>query len=301
MPRTEADDSEELAMSFEDVMQALERWQVATEALAALGAEASLNLDGGQAPPEIIDALRAVSATAGLDLDELEPQQHQMIAALARLYIRQAADVLEEPERPAGWTFTDPTILDGWGRGSMMVPPLIAAAHADLRDVRSFLDVGTGVGLLSVAAASVWQEANIVGIDVWDPSLERARSHVAQANLGERITLRKQGVAAIDDVDTFDCVWVPTFFLTEPVLTDALPRLLRATRPGGWIALGRFVTPSDPLQAATTAFRTIRGGGFDLDPKRGSKLLEQAGWVAVQVVPPTGPAPLELILGQKPA
>jgi hypothetical protein len=140
----------------------------------------------------------------------------------------------------------------------------------------------------------------MVGVDVGDPWLERARNHVAQAKVGDRVTLRKQDVTAIDDVDTFDCTWVPTFFLTETVLTDALPGLVRATRPGGWIALGRFVTPSDPLHAATTAFRTTRGGGFDLDPKRGSKLLEQAGCVAVHVVAPTGPAPLELILGQRP-
>ena len=38
---------------------------------------------------------------------------------------------------------------------------------------------------------------------------------VAQAGLGYRIELRKQDVAEVDDVDRYDCVWVPTFFLTE--------------------------------------------------------------------------------------
>jgi 2-polyprenyl-3-methyl-5-hydroxy-6-metoxy-1,4-benzoquinol methylase len=289
-------------MSFEDVMQAVSRWEVAVSALAALGAELSLKQSDQAAPPEIVDALRSVSTAAGLgDLGELNPQQQQIALALARLAIRQAADLLDAPGRTPGWQFTDPEILDGWGRGSTMVPTLLAAAHSDLQGVRAFLDVGTGVGLLAVAATSIWPNATVVGIDMWDPSLERARANVAHADLTERITLRKQDVTAVDDVDAFDLVWVPTFFLQEPVLAQALPALVRATRPGGWIALGRFVTPTDPLELATNALQTIRGGGFDLEAKRGVELLEQAGCASCQVVPPPGPAPLELIIGQKPA
>ena len=99
------------------------------------------------------DALRGVLEAAGLTgLDELAPQQQAIVASLARLYVHQADELLEAPGRSAGWTFTDPVILDGWGRGSMMVPPAIKAAHPDLADVTSFLDVGTGVGLLAVSA-----------------------------------------------------------------------------------------------------------------------------------------------------
>ncbi len=72
----------------------------------------------------------------------------------------------------------------------MMVPPMIAGANPALQDIASFLDVGTGVGQLAVAAAGLWPRATIVGIDVWQPSLERARANVAQAGLGERIELR---------------------------------------------------------------------------------------------------------------
>jgi tRNA1(Val) A37 N6-methylase TrmN6 len=68
-----------------------------------------------------------------------------------------------------------------------MIPALIATAYPDLVNVRSFLDVGTGVGLLAVAAARVWPAATIVGIDPWEPSLERARANVAQAGLDGRM------------------------------------------------------------------------------------------------------------------
>ena len=76
--------------------------------------------------------------------------------------------------------------------------------------------------------------------------------------------------------------------------------LTRATRPGGWIVLGRFAPPPDPLAEATATLRTIRGGGFDLDGKRAVELLEQAGCTSVHAAPRMGPAPMELVLGQKP-
>lgn len=288
-------------MAFEDVIGIVSRWTVVTEALAALGAELTLKKSDDAAPPDIATALNAVSVAAGLgDLDELAPQQQAIVAALVRLTFRQATDVLDHPAREAGWTYTNPVILDGWGRGSSMVPMLIAA-NPELREVGSFLDVGTGVGLLAVAAASVWSTATIVGIDTWDPSLERARAHVTQAGLGDRVTLRKQSVVDLEDDDQYDCIWVPTFFLTEVVLTDALPKLVRATRRGGWIVLGRFASPPDPLAEATTNLRTIRGGGFDLDAKRAAELLQRAGCTTVHAAPRMGPAPLELILGQRPA
>ena len=287
-------------MAFEDVMGVVSRWLVATEALAALGAELTLMQSAEPAPPEIVAALRAVSVAAGLgDLGELAPQQQAMVALQVRLYLRQAADLLDDPAREPGWTYTDPVILDGWGRGSAMVP-MMMAANPELQAVESFLDVGTGVGLLAVAAAGVWPNATIVGIDTWDASLERARANVAQAALGDRVTLRTQNAADVDEEDCYDCVWIPTFFLTEGNLSRALPGLVRATRPGGWIVLGRFAPPPDPLAEATGTLRTIRGGGFDLDAKHAVELLQQAGCASVHAAPRVGPVPLELILGQKP-
>ena len=51
----------------------------------------------------------------------------------------------------------------------------------ELAGVRSFLDVGSGIGLLAIAAAGVWPQAAIVGIDVWGPSLEAAMPRLYRA------------------------------------------------------------------------------------------------------------------------
>ncbi|MEY2424240.1 MAG: hypothetical protein QOI95_4307 [Acidimicrobiaceae bacterium] len=288
-------------MVFEDVMGAVMRWMTATEALAALGAELALQQPDAQAPPEIVTALHAVSTAGGLtDLHELPPPQAAMVLGIIRMSLHQATDLLDHPGKAPGWTFTDPAILDGFGRASAMIPMLIASSHSDLAEVTSFLDVGTGVGLLAIAATNVWPSATVVGIDPWEVSLERARANVADAGLASRITLRPQDLASIDDTDAFDCAWIPTFFLTEAALADGLPAVVRALRPGGWVALGLNKPAPDALADATAALRWIRGGGTLLDPDAAGKLLADAGFEAVHTATPSGPTPLALVLGQRP-
>ena len=294
-------------MSFEDLMAVVGRWLVATEALAAVGAELNLSPVQGAEPgpqphPDVLRALRAVSAAAGLaGPGDLPEPQRDMVRGLIRMCLRQAQDLLDDPARAPGWTFTDPAILRGWGLGSMVVPGALAAAAPELADIGSFLDVGTGVGLLAVAAARVWPRAAITGIDVWPPALGQAADTVQRAGLGDRVTIREQDVTALDDAQAYDCAWVPTFFLTEPALDAALPRLFRSLRPGGWLVLGRMVSPPDPLAEAVTALRTVRGGGTDFDAKSLAAALEGAGCTGIRAVPRQGPAPLEYIIGSRPA
>jgi hypothetical protein len=134
---------------------------------------------------------------------------------------------------------------------------------------------------------------------VWGASLETAAASIRAAGLGDRITLRDQDVAALDDSDAYDCAWFPTFFVTEPVLEAAMPRLYRALRPGGWLVLGRMASSPDPLARAVGTLRTIRGGGADFDAKRLVAALEAVGCMAVRVVPRQGPAPMEYVIGRR--
>jgi SAM-dependent methyltransferase len=287
-------------MSFEELMGTVQGMSTAVDALAAIGAELSLRSSGTPVDPQVEAALARVTAVAGVpDLESIPPPQQAMALSLIRLFFAQAANLLAEPARSPGWTFTDPNVLDGFGRGSMMVPVRLAAAP-ELANVSSFLDVGAGVGLLAVSAANVWPDATVVGIDVWEPSLERARANVGAAGLDDRIALRKQDVTALDDVDAFDAAWVPTFFLPEEVLQAALARLMRAVRPGGWVVLGVFLPGADPVASATNALYTIRGGGCVLDEKRAAELLGEAGFAAVHSLERAMPMPLGFVLGQRP-
>jgi predicted O-methyltransferase YrrM len=291
----------ESPVSFEQVMASVGQWMVAAEALAAVGAELSLSPSGADVSPEVRSALRAVSSAAGLEnLDRLPPQQREMAVGLIRLTLHHAVELVDRPARAPGWSYTEPAILEGWGRGSMIVPGAIKATAPELADVRSFLDVGTGIGLLAVAAARVWPNASVVGIDIWSPSLELAQKTVREAGLEHRITIRDQDAAALDDVAAYDCAWVPTFFFQRPLLETVIQRVFRALQPGGWMVLGRFVAPPNPLAAATSYLRLVRGGGADYDVPELSEALRQVGGVGVRVLPRQGPAPLEYIIAQRP-
>jgi 2-polyprenyl-3-methyl-5-hydroxy-6-metoxy-1,4-benzoquinol methylase len=284
-------------VSFPEVMGTVSRFATSLDALSAIGAYLALG-DGGDATTR--EALRDVIKAAGIDdLDTLQPQEKAMVQNMVNLYFALAREMLESPERPAGWTYTDPAVLEGMGRGSSMLPPLIAEATAHFGPVASFLDVGTGVGWLAIAAAKVWPEAHIVGLDIWDTSIDRARAHVDESGLSDRVEIRKQDVTALDEKETYDGAWLPTFFFSTDLLRTALTRVMEALKPGGWIVLGRFMPLPDPLAQAASDLRTVRGGGAPLAVDQAVQLLSQAGCTDVKDVGQLGQIPVAFVIGRK--
>ena len=125
---------------MQEVMAAVNRLQAATGTFAALGARLSISSTDVVAP-EIVAALDDVLGVAGIpDVNTLEPQQRMMMAGVVRTVFAQAGDVIARPTRESGWSYTDPAVLEGTGRASMMMPTLMAAAP-ELAGVSSFLDV----------------------------------------------------------------------------------------------------------------------------------------------------------------
>lgn len=284
-------------MSIHEVMIAASRLLASTEALAALGARAGVEPDS--IPSEIAAAIDDVLTAAGVpDLSTLPPPQRAMVAAFVRSAFGQAGNLLTQPARDAGWAYTDSTVLEGQGRGSMILPSILAQT-GEFGEVTSFLDVGTGVGWLAVGAAQVWPDSRIVGIDTWEPSLERARTNVADTGLGDRIELRNENLADLGDRDRFDLTWLPSFFMPRDVVAAGLGRILAATRPGGQVVVARYDPPSDELANATLRLRTIRDGGAWLETEEIIGLLGASGWADVRTVPTAGPMPLTFVAGRR--
>jgi protein-L-isoaspartate O-methyltransferase len=284
-------------MGFPEVMGTVSRFATSLDAMSAIGAYLALG-DGGDAATRA--ALQDVIKAAGIgDIDALQPQEKAMVQNMVNLFFALAREMLESPERPAGWTYTDPVVLEGMGRGSSMLPPLMAQATAHFGPVESFLDVGTGVGWLAISAANVWPQAKVVGLDIWDTSIERARAHVEESGLSNRVEIRKQDVTALDEKDTYDGVWLPTFFFSADLLRTALTRVLEALKPSGWIVLGRYMPLPDPLAQAASDLRTVRGGGEPLAVDRTVELLSQAGCMDVKDVGQMGQIPVAFVIGRK--
>ncbi len=289
-------------MSFEAVVGVVSSLTVTTDILAAIGARLGTIGSEEATDPQVIAAIDAVLAAAGVpSLKDLTPLQRDRLRTDIRGHFRQMADFLDDPDRPPGWSHADPAALDDQGRASMIIPSLLERAAPQLADTTWLLDVGAGAGWLSIAATGRWSRCSVVGIDPWPLAIRQARHNVVEAGLEDRIGLRVQDVVDLDDVDCYDCAWVPSTFLPERVLIAAMPKIFTALRPGGWIVLGRYEPPEgDLLARATTAWRTVRDGGSHLDSGRAAGMLESVGFASVGPLDRTWLAPIGFVIGQKP-
>ncbi|MGD8387298.1 MAG: class I SAM-dependent methyltransferase [Desulfobacteraceae bacterium] len=100
------------------------------------------------------------------------------------------------------------------------------------------LDSGCGFGAVALELALAFPQAEILGVDLGDALLERARSLAEKAGVASRITFRKGDVHRLDLEDNaFDLV-VNTFMLhivEDPV--SMLNEMERVTRPDGRILI----------------------------------------------------------------
>jgi ribosomal protein L11 methyltransferase len=88
----------------------------------------------------------------------------------------------------------------------------------------SFLDVGTGTGILAIAAAKLAPHATIIGCDTDAEAIDIAGENARLNDVGDRINFR---VGTIDDeTPSADLVCAN---LTAPVIVELLPALLGVT------------------------------------------------------------------------
>src|SRR5437588_6670219 len=88
----------------------------------------------------------------------------------------------------------------------------------------SFLDVGTGTGILAIAAARMFPDAHIEACDIDAEAIEIAKDNARLNDVSDRIYFRVGGVA--DETGSADLVCAN---LTAPVIVELLPALLGAT------------------------------------------------------------------------
>jgi ribosomal protein L11 methyltransferase len=92
--------------------------------------------------------------------------------------------------------------------------------------LRSLLDVGTGSGILAIAAARLGCR-RAVGIDTDELALAQARRNVARNRVGSRVRLRVQDIAQVERNGLFEVVCAN---IIGAVLVDHAPSLARVTR-----------------------------------------------------------------------
>ena len=211
-------------------------------------------------------------------------------AAQARLSsLRQAvAAAAGDHGEAGGWADQDDEVLRNQGRASAgtgraiagkVVPALPDLAERLDGQGSRILDIGTGIAALALALAEAFPHAEVVGIDVMERVLELARKELADAGTeaAGRVTLRHADVVDMAEQAAYDMIWLPAPFLAEAALTQALPRLIEALKPGAWIVVGTNPAAPDLLRQAVAGWHAIRNGGNAYDADRMTKTLTAYG------------------------
>jgi 2-polyprenyl-3-methyl-5-hydroxy-6-metoxy-1,4-benzoquinol methylase len=290
-------------MAIQAPMERAVELAAAADALAALAAHLRIESEGLPADP----AVRAVLADVAAELtggDGFPPEVAAPVVGLARTFLRQAAELVENPGRAGAWDQVDPPLLQSIGRLSMGIVSAVDAATATLPGLAegldgALLDVGTGTGWLAIALARAHPRLRITGIDVFAPALELAGRNVADAELADRIELRLQDAAALDEAGAYDVVWLPMPFLAAGIVPAVLRAGCGVLRPDGWLLAGTFSGPPTRLGQLLTDLRTVRSGGVPWQPAELIGVLEEAGLRDVGEVPRAWAAPVRLYAGRR--
>jgi ubiquinone/menaquinone biosynthesis C-methylase UbiE len=218
----------------------------------------------------------------------------------------QALDLLENPARAPGWSYTDPDILQSQRQVSRLIVRGIETMAAQrpqisetLRRPGTFLDVGTGVGWLAIEAAHSWPALRVIGVEPWEPALTLARKNLAQSGVAERVEFRSQRVEHLEEDATFTLAWLPGPFVAAEIADQALEQVHRALVPGGWLIFGFNPLPPGPLEKALARLRIVRSSGHPWTPKEVEEKLQAHGFEQIEVYSPS-PSIL-FVVGRRPA
>jgi len=121
-------------------------------------------------------------------------------------------------------------------------------------------------------------------IDALAHVLDLAREEVEAQGFGERIELRLESVAELDDVAAFDLAWVPQIFIPRPELVTGLERVFAALRPGGGLIVPTIAPPeaADDMEQAVMVHSGHVLGGGPIDVVDAHRLLAEAGFREVR-------------------
>jgi 2-polyprenyl-3-methyl-5-hydroxy-6-metoxy-1,4-benzoquinol methylase len=188
------------------------------------------------------------------------------------LQSRQMVDAARHGDLRPGWIHTDPEILQAQGRSGRAatrelaeVFPLLPGLQERLQSPgATFLDVGLGVGIVSIELCRIYPTLRVVGLEPCQAPAAEARRNIAAAGVEDRIELRSQRVEELTDQAVFDLAYFPQVFMPVDVVGEGLQRVQAALRPGGWITVVAINAPGHDLHAVTTRLLNILWGGSPL-------------------------------------
>jgi 2-polyprenyl-3-methyl-5-hydroxy-6-metoxy-1,4-benzoquinol methylase len=225
----------------------------------------------------------------------------------------QSSELVERSKKKVlsldGWYSSDPEILEAQGtRSAQLVGAWVQSSFPLLDGLverltapsGNFLDVGTGVGALAIEMCRQFPNLRVVGIDPFESALTLAQRKIAEARLEGRIELRAQRVEELVDDSYFDLVHIPAPFLSTEVLALGLKTVMTALRPGGWLFLQTLAVPGPELMPALFRLFCLLWGSEAVLPEQAAKMVVEAGYDNVRVLPSIPGVPVQAVAGQRP-
>ena len=170
---------------------------------------------------------------------------------------------------------------------------------AGLQPGETVLDLGSGGGLdCALASRAVGPAGRVIGVDMTEAMLERARANAARAGLAN-VEFRRGLIEDLPlEAGSVDVVISNCVINLSPDKAAVLREIARVLRPGGRVSVADIVThgPLAPsLQTMVDGWAACVSGA--LEAELYARLLRQAGLVDVRVAPADGRALAELAPG----
>jgi SAM-dependent methyltransferase len=252
--------------------------------------ERPLSEDLDVADAEFLLAAGAVTRvrddTFRLALSEPLYTDPQAVAQSAQYMLRRA--LAHASGQALGWGNEDPETALAFGRvtgrggdliADQLLPRLPAIETAFRAGTAVFLDVGVGVGAISIRLVERYPGTRAVGLDVLPGVLKLAQSEVAGSGLSDRIELRLQSVADLRDHDRYDLAWVPQGFIPREAFLDGIHHVFHALKPGGALLVPVTLHPEAPEFArARLTHSAFLAGGSTITPSQLVELLNATGF-----------------------
>jgi hypothetical protein len=278
-----------LALALRDPATVDRDQRVAAERVLVEAGLMELSPDGARPGPGLVDAAGG-NPTA--------------LAAQAATAILQSAALLAGAN---AWTGQDDEAIVAQGRASAQAAPAFKAFAVPMMEGLGellsaprpmTLDVGVGVAAMAVAYCEAFPGLRVVGLDVFPRALELARRIVDDAGMAERVELRHQDVATLEDENVFWLEWLPAPFVPRAAIEAGLPRMIRALVPGGWLVVGHGKFGTGGRSDALTRFQTVAFGGTSMSDFEAEELLLAVGLEQVATLP-TPPGAPGITVGRK--
>jgi len=157
-------------------------------------------------------------------------------------------------------------------------------AFSDVKEGQTVLDLGSGAGIdLLIAAKKVGSEGKVIGVDMTDEMIERARANIKTAGL-DNVEVRKGIIEELPvDADSVDWVISNCVINLSPEKPRVFSEIARVLRSGGTMQVSDIVVEDLPdwVKKSAEVYSACIGGAIsEADYLQG---VRDAGLVDVEV------------------